>query len=85
VDVGVLVSRSLGQVPAPDEHHLLIALTEGARIVFPMTSARTLCLYWPMVEPTTAGDAAAIERGLETAWQTLEQRLAPLLAAIQRD
>lgn len=84
-DVAALVSRSLGQVPAPEEFHLIIALTEGARIIFPMSTSRCLCLAWPMLEPTTLQDSEAVARGLETAWCSLEQRLAPLLSAIQHD
>lgn len=85
VEGGSVLSHSLGQVPAPEEHHLLIALTEGARIVFPMTTSRTLCLAWPMVDPTQAADPADVERGLDAAWHTLDQRLAPLIAAIRKD
>jgi phosphate transport system protein len=80
-----IVSHSLGHVPAPEEYHLLIALTEGARIVFPMTSSRTLCLSWPMVEPTESKDPTDVERGLNAVWHTLEQRLSPLIAAIRKD
>jgi len=80
-----VVSRSLGQVPPPEEYHLLIALTEAARIVFPMTSPRTLCLSWPMVEPTEAKDLAGVERGLNATWHTLEQRLSPLIAAVRKE
>lgn len=85
VDVSTLFSRSLGQVPSPEDHHLLIALTEGARAAFPLGSVKTLCLHWPMVEPTRLPDPDAVERSLESAWDSLEQRLAPLLAAVQRD
>ncbi len=85
IEPPILASHSLGQVPSPDEHHLIIGLTEGARIVFPMTSSRTLCLHWPMVDPTTLPDPAAAAAGLETAWRTLEQRLGPLLEAVRRD
>ncbi len=90
IDTAGLTSRSLGQVPAPEEHHLVVALSDAARIVFPMASPRTLCLYWPVNDPTTAVPDAAtaasgVQGGLEAAWHSLEQRLVPLLEAVRRD
>jgi hypothetical protein len=72
-------------VPSPEEQDLLIALTESAQHAFPISSAKTLCLYWPLVDPTKLDDPATCAAAYETAWQTLEQRLRPLIEAIGRD
>jgi phosphate transport system protein len=85
IDASRLVSRSLGQVASAEEQDLLIALTESAEHAFPMSSAKTLCLCWPMVDPTVFDDPAASGAAFETAWQTLEQRLRPLVEAVGRD
>lgn len=85
VNVSNLVSRSLGQVPPPEEQDLIIALAESGQQVFPMSSSRTLCLHWPITDPTTFHDEAASKAAYETAWQTLEQRLTPLIEAVGRD
>ncbi|MBX3746713.1 MAG: phosphate signaling complex protein PhoU [Verrucomicrobiae bacterium] len=85
VDIRTLTSRSLGQVPSPEEHHLVIALSEVARSVFPLAPSKTLCLDWPTPDPTTLSDSGAGDEGWDTAWRSLEQRLHPLLQAIGHD
>lgn len=81
IDTSCLVSRSLGQVPPPEEHDLVIALTPRAQQSFPM-SARSLCLFWPLEDPAAFSQPGPT---LELAWQSLEHRLRPLLDAVLRD
>lgn len=84
VDTRTLTSRSLGQVPSPEEHHLIVALSETARSVFPLAPSKTLCLDWPTTDPSTLADSAG-DDAWDTAWRSLEQRLHPLIQAIGRD
>ncbi len=83
-DVSALMSRSLGQVPAPEEHDLVVGLSPSSRQIFPLGPSKTLCLHWPMADPSTLPDAEA-GPAMAAAWHELEQRLHPLLEGVRRD
>lgn len=85
VDIRTLTSRSLGQVPPPEEHHLVVALSEAARHIFPLAPSKTLCLDWPMFDPSSLSESESSDGAWETAWQALEQRLHPLIQAVGRE
>jgi phosphate transport system protein len=85
VDTAALASRSLGQVPPPEEHHLVIALTDEARRVFPHGPSKTLCLDWPLPDPSELDDPAARASAYETTWRALEEKLRPLIEAVCRE
>jgi phosphate transport system protein len=85
VEVADLVSRSLGQVPPLEEQDLIIALTPSARQVFAMSAGGALCIDWPMEDPSAVEDPRESEAAFERAWTFLEERLRPLIDAVNRE
>lgn len=71
------------RVPNFDHFQVIVALSEGARQVFPPPPSRTVCLEWLLPDPSKIGGTAEeIEAALEESYTFLRDHLRDLVEAL---
>jgi phosphate transport system protein len=87
---GIEISRhstkSLDQVPYWEHYQVMIALDEAGRRALPGPHTKTVCLIWPITDPTKVeGSAEVVQAAFESAYQALDAQLRELVQAILGD
>jgi phosphate transport system protein len=86
IDVSKHVPRGIDQVPNLDHYHVIIALSDAARKVFPKPPTKTISLDWQLPEaPESAQGAEAKQAALASQYQYLQEHLQGLSEAILGD
>ena len=83
IDISRHAARSIEQVPNWKHYQVLIALTDEARDAFPPPPTKTICLTWPVKDPTEIeGATKNTKAAFESAYQFLDTHIRELVRAI---
>jgi phosphate transport system protein len=86
VDIAAHTSKSVDQVPNLDHYHVIIALSEKARKVFPPPPTKTVALDWQTMDPSALeGSPAEKQAAFEDTYEYIHTHIQDLGEAILGD
>lgn len=86
IDLSKQSHKSVEQIPNLDHYHVIIALSDEARKVFPPAPTKTVSLDWQTTDPSTAPGSAEQKRAAyEQTFQYLSTHIHDLAEAILGD
>jgi phosphate transport system protein len=86
IDISRNTSRGVEQVPNLDHYHVIVALAEEARRVFPPPPTKVVCLDWSIRDPSkVTGTAEQIRAAYEETYSFLRAHIQDLVEAILGD
>jgi phosphate transport system protein len=86
VDVSRQTSKSVSQIPNLDHYHVIIALAQNAKKVFPPPPTKTVGLDWTVEDPSARpGSLADVREAYEQTFQYINTHVKELVQALVED
>ncbi len=86
ISISHQTSKTREQVPHCDHYHVVIALCEEARKIFPPPPTKTVCLAWPTANPALAeGSSESVLAAYESAYRFVDSHIRELVEAVRKD
>ena len=86
IDISRHVPKSVSQIPNIDHYHVIIALAQPAKKVFPPPPTKTVGLDWTVGDPSTRpGSLADVREAYEETFQYINTHVKELVQALVED
>jgi phosphate transport system protein len=86
IDVSRQTSKSVNQIPNLDHYHVIIALAQNAKKVFPPPPTKTVGLDWTVEDPSARpGSLADVRDAYEQTFQYINTHVKELVQALVED
>jgi phosphate transport system protein len=86
IDVSRQTSKSVTQIPNLDHYHVIIALAQNAKKVFPPPPTKTVGLDWTVEDPSVRpGSLADVREAYEQTFQYINTHVKELVQALVED